>query len=217
VIDPRRALGAELLGTFVLVLFGCGAVMVDAEGGALGTLGVALAFGLAVGVLVFTLGHVSGHFNPAVTLALAVGGSFRRDLVLPYWAAQLAGAVLAAAVLRLTLGDVADLGATLPSGSDAESFAWEGLLTFTLVLVVARVVMGSEVTAGVAGAAVGAAVGLGALVGGPISGGSMNPARSLGPALVSGTFDSLWIYVTAPFAGGLVAVAAFLAVSPRER
>lgn len=205
-----RALGAELVGTFALVLFGCGAIMVDADGGGLGTFGIAVAFGLVIAVMVFALGTVSGgHFNPAVTLALAMHGAFPRARLPAYWAAQCLGAVAAATVLRLTLGDVADLGSTLPAGSDAQSFVWEALLTFFLLVVIARVALGPAIPAAVGAAAIGGAVGLGALVGGPISGGSMNPARSLGPALVSGTFDALWIYLTAPIAGAVAGVLVF--------
>ncbi len=210
----RRALAAELVGTFALVFFGCGAVMVDAETEALGLAGVAAAFGLVIALMVLAVGGVSGgHFNPAVTLALGIGGGFPRERIAGYWVAQVAGAVAAAVVLRLTLGDAAELGATQPSGSAAESFAWEVALTLFLLGVIARVVSGTPVSPGAAAAAIGAAIALCSLVGGPISGASMNPARSLGPAVVSGTVDDLWIYLTAPLVGAVLGVLGYALVA----
>jgi MIP family channel proteins len=197
-----RAVVAEFIGTFVLVLAGCGAI-------ALGTLppaGVAAAFGLAIMVSVYALGHISGaHFNPAVTAAMAVGRHFPLERVVPYWIAQGLGAILAAGFLRLTLGDV-PLGVTRPGGSDLQALAWETMLTFILVLVIVSVATDTRAVGEGAAIAIGAAVGLGSLVGGPVSGASMNPARSLGPALVSGDLGHLWIYLTAPFLGGCLAV-----------
>jgi MIP family channel proteins len=198
-------LGAEAIGTFALVFFGCGAIMVDAEGGSLGQVGVSLAFGLVVMAMVYSLGHVSGaHINPAVTLALAARNRFPWDAVPGYCGAQVAGAIAAAIVLRSSLGDEANLGATTPSGSDAQSFLWEVVMTAALLLVILAVATDARAVAGVAAVAIGGTIALASLVGGPISGASLNPARSLGPALVSGELGSLWIYLTAPFLGGVL-------------
>lgn len=195
------ALVAEAVGTFILVFAGCGAIAV----GTLPPTGVAASFGLAIMVSIYALGHISGaHFNPAVTAAFAVGRHFPRSRVLPYWGAQAAGALAGAAALRLSLGDV-PLGVTQPSGSDVQAFAWEAVLTFVLVLVIVAVATDTRAVGQAAAIAIGGAVALGSLVGGPISGASMNPARSLGPALVSVELSSLWIYLSAPFVGAIAA------------
>ena len=205
-----RALGAEAIGTFALVLFGCGAIMVDAEGGRLGQVGISVAFGLVVMAMVFALGHVSGaHINPAVTIALAFRRRFPWSSVPGYVAAQVAGAVAAAVVLRASLGDVADLGATMPSGSDGQSFVWEVVMTAALLVVIVAAVTDARAALGGAAIAIGGTIALASLVGGPISGASLNPARSLGPALVSGELGSLWIYLTAPVLGGLLGALAY--------
>ncbi len=199
-----RLLGAEALGTFALVLFGCGAIMVDAEGGELGLVGISVAFGLVVMTMVLAFADVSGaHINPAVTLALAARRRFPWAAVPGYWGAQVAGAIAAAIVLRSSLGETASLGATMPSGSDAQSFAWEVVMTATLLVVILGATH-ERATIGTAAFAIGGTIALASLVGGPISGASLNPARSLGPALVSGELDALWIYLTAPLLGGLL-------------
>lgn len=196
------ALVAEAIGTFALVMAGCGAIAI----GSLGPAGVAAAFGLAIMVTVYAFGHVSGaHFNPAVTAALAVGSHFPAARVLPYWAAQVAGAIAGAALVQATLGDVR-LGVTHPAGSHIQSLVWEAVLTFFLMLVIIAVATDTRALGQGAAIAIGGAVTLGALVGGPISGGSMNPARSLGPALVSGDMSDLWIYLVAPPVGAIAAV-----------
>jgi aquaporin NIP len=197
------ALVAEFVGTFVLVFAGCGAIAI----GRLGAAGIAAAFGLAIMGMVYALGPISGaHFNPAVTLAFAARGRFPAAKILPYWAAQVAGAVAAATFLRLSLGASVPLGVTQPAGSDVQAFAWEVALTFVLVLVILAVATGPQARGEAAAIAIGGAVALGALVGGPVSGASMNPARSLGPALVAGDFSGLWIYLSAPILGSLAAV-----------
>ena len=197
-----RALVAELIGTFALVFAGAGAIMVDAKTHQLGHLGVALAFGLVIMVMIYAVGHVSGaHFNPAVSFAFALTRHFPWPRVAGYWAAQAAGAVAAAALLRGSLGNVAHLGATLPSGSQAQSFLWEVVLTFFLMLVIMAVATDSRAVGEAAAIAIGGTVGLDALFGGPISGASMNPARSLGPALVGGDLHALWLYLLAPLVG----------------
>ena len=203
--ERARLLGAEALGTFALVLFGCGAIMVDAEGGELGLVGISVAFGLVVMTMVFAFADVSGaHINPAVTVALAARRRFPWAAVPGYWGAQVTGAIAAAIVLRASLGDVADIGATTPSGTDAQAFAWEVALTATLLVVIGAVATRPHLTIGPAALAIGGTIALASLVGGPISGASLNPARSLGPALVAGELDSLWIYLTAPLLGGLL-------------
>ena len=208
-----RRLVAESVGTFTLVFAGCGAIMVNADGGGLGQLGIAIAFGLAIMVMVYAVGHVSGaHFNPAVSLAFALTRHFPWPRVAGYWAAQAAGALAAAALLRASLGDVANVGVTQPSGSDAQSFVWEVVLSFFLMFVIVAVATDTRAVGEAAAIAIGATVGLDALVGGPISGASMNPARSLGPALVAGDLDALWIYLTAPLLGAAVGALAYALV-----
>ena len=174
--------------------------------GLLGPPGVAAAFGLAIMTMVYALGHVSGaHFNPAVTLGFASVGTFRSPGSPPYWIAQVVGAIAAAALLRATLGDV-PLGVTQPAGSDVQSLVWEVVLTFFLMLVIVAVATDTRAVGQGAAIAIGGAVALGSLVGGPVSGASMNPARSLGPALVSGDLNALWIYLVAPPMGAVAAV-----------
>jgi MIP family channel proteins len=197
-----RRLLAEAVGAFALVFAGCGAIMVDAETGALGHVGVAITFGLVIMAMIYAVGHVSGaHFNPAVTFAFALTRHFPWPRAVGYWIAQLAGAVAAAALLRGSLGDVADVGATVPSGSQGQSFLWELVLTFFLMFVIMAVATDTRAVGEAAAIAIGATVGLDAMFGGPISGASMNPARSVGPALVAWEFTTLWLYVVAPLAG----------------
>jgi aquaporin NIP len=205
---PRQPLLAEAIGTGVLVFAGCGAIVVDqASGGGVTPVGVALAFGLAIGIMIAAVSAVSGaHFNPAVTLALAAGGLFPRRLVLPYWAAQLAGGLAGALALRALFGAASGLGRTAPAGSWAQAFALETLLTALLVFVIAGFAMGMPGDGLLAPAAIGGTVALEALFGGPVSGASMNPARSLAPALASGQLKDIWIYLAAPLLGGLLGV-----------
>ena len=199
------ALLGEGIGTFVLVFAGCGAIAVDSLHGGLAGPAIAAAFGLGIIVMVSALGHVSGaHLNPAVTAAFAISGHLPMRRVLPYWAAQVAGATLAAIFLRLSLGDDASLGVTHPSGSDAQAFAWELVLTAVLMLVITAVATDARALGQAAAIAIGGTVALCALVGGPISGASMNPARSLGPALVTGDLGGLWIYLMAPVVGASI-------------
>ena len=201
-ISPLRAITAEAVGTFALVFAGCGALMVDAKTGELGQVGIALSFGLVIMVMIYAVGHVSGaHFNPAVTFAFALTRHFPWSRAAVYWLAQVAGAVAAALFLRLSLGDIADIGATQPSGSNAQSFVWELLMSALLMFVIMAVATDTRAVGEAAAIAVGGTIGLCALFGGPISGASMNPARSLGPALVSGELHALWIYIAAPILG----------------
>lgn len=197
-----RQLAAELVGTFALVFAGCGAIMVDAKTGALGHVGVAISFGLVIMVMIYAVGHISGaHFNPAVTFAFAFSRHLPWSRVVAYWIAQLLGALAAAAILRGSLGDIAHVGATLPSGSQGQSFLWELVLTFFLMFVIMAVATDTRAVGEAAAIAIGGTVGLDAMFGGPISGASMNPARSIGPAFVSGDLHALWLYILAPPAG----------------
>jgi MIP family channel proteins len=197
-----RPLVAEAIGTFALVFAGCGAVMVDAKTHQLGHVGVAISFGLVIMFGIYAVGHVSGaHFNPAVTFAFALTRHFPWPRTVAYWGAQVAGALLAAALLRASLGNIADTGATLPSGSQGQSFLWELVLSGFLMFVILAVATDTRAVGEAAALAVGGTVLLDAMFGGPISGASMNPARSLAPALVSGNLHALWIYLLAPVLG----------------
>jgi MIP family channel proteins len=197
-----RALVAEAIGTFALVFAGCGAIMVDAKTHELGHVGIAISFGLVIMVMIYAVGHISGaHLNAAVTLAFTLTRHFPVKRALAYWCAQLTGAVLAAATLRASLGNIAHVGATLPSGSSAQSFLWELVMTALLMFVVMAVATDTRAVGEAAAVAVGGTIALDALFGGPVSGASMNPVRSLGPALVSGDLHGLWIYILAPIVG----------------
>jgi aquaporin NIP len=199
---PFRRVAAEFVGTFALVFAGCGAVMVDAKTHALGHVGVAITFGLVIMAMIYAVGHISGaHFNPAVSLAFALSRHFPWPRVFGYWIAQLLGALCAAAILRGSLGDIAKVGATLPSGSRGQSFLWELVLTFFLMFVIMAVATDTRAVGEAAAIAIGGTVGLDAMFGGPISGASMNPARSIGPAVVGGDLHALWLYILAPLAG----------------
>ena len=198
---------AEVVGTFALVFAGCGAIIVnDSFGGVLGHVGVSLVFGLVVMSMVYAVGNISGaHINPAVTLGFLFAGRLERPAAFAYFASQFAGAILAALVLRLLFPEHDTLGATLPAVSLMRAFVVETLLTFLLMFVILNVSTGHMEKGIMAGVAVGGTVAMEALVGGPLTGASMNPARSLGPALVSGQFDSLWIYLSAPVLGAYLA------------
>ena len=197
-----RVLAAEAIGTFALVFAGAGAVMVDAKTHQLGHIGVAITFGLVIMAMIYAVGHVSGaHFNAAVTLAFALARHFPWPRVFAYWGAQFAGALAAVVLLRASLGNIAHLGATLPSGSNAQSFVFELVMTAFLMFVILAVATDTRAVGEAAAIAIGGTIGLDAMFGGPISGASMNPIRSLAPALVSGDLHALWIYLTAPLAG----------------
>ena len=194
----------------MLVFAGAGAVMVDAKTHALGHVGVAISFGLVILAGIYAVGHISGaHFNPAVTLGFVLTRHFPPRRALAYWLAQLLGAVAAAALLRGSLGNIAHVGATLPSGSQAQSFLWELVLTAFLMFVIMAVATDTRAVGEAAAIAIGGTIGFESMLGGPISGASMNPARSLGPALVSGDLHALWIYLLAPLAGAAVGALAY--------
>ena len=200
--SAARPLVAEAIGTFALVFAGAGAVMVDAKTHALGHVGVAITFGLVIMVMIYAVGHVSGaHFNGGVTFAFALTRHFPWPRAVSYWAAQLAGALVAALLLRASLGNIANVGATLPSGSQAQSFLWELVMSAFLMFVILAVATDTRAVGEAAAIAIGGTIGLDAMFGGPISGASMNPMRSLGPALVSGNLHALWLYIVAPVLG----------------
>ena len=200
-----RALLAEAVGTFALVFAGAGAVMVDTKTHQLGHVGVAITFGLVIMAMIYAVGHVSGaHFNAAVTFAFALTRHFPWPRAFAYWGAQFVGAFSAALLLRASLGNIAHVGATLPSGSQAQSFLWETIMTAFLMFVVLAVATDTRAVGEAAAIAIGATIGLDAMFGGPISGASMNPMRSLGPALASGNLHALWIYLTAPILGASI-------------
>lgn len=203
----RRGL-AEFLGTFVLVFAGTGAIVVNqTQSGVVTHPGIAAVFGLVVAAMIYTFGDVSGaHFNPAVTLAFTAAGRFPVCEVPLYLAAQILGATTASALLSHLFPGSKTLGATLPAGSAGQSFIFEAVLTLILMLVILQVSTGAREKGITAGIAIGATVGLEALFAGPICGASMNPARSLGPALVSGRLGEIWIYLIAPTVGALLAL-----------
>ena len=197
----------ELFGTFALVFCGAGAiVMNDVSGGAITHVGIALTFGLIVMAMIYSIGAQSGaHINPAVTIAFWASGTFDKKDVFPYVAAQITGAVLASAVLFCLFPEHATQGATLPLNSYSQAFVIEVLLSFILMFVIVNVSEGSKETGKMAGIAIGGVVALEALFAGPITGASMNPARSIGPALFSGELQYLSLYIAAPIVGMLLA------------
>lgn len=203
-----RRLTAEAFGTFALVFAGTGAIIAnDASGGAVSHVGVALTFGLIVLAMIYAVGDVSGcHINPAVTLGFFAARRLDGRWVVPYIASQCMGAIVASLTLWLIYPEHSTLGATLPTVTWGQAFAVEFLLTLMLMFVILSVAVGSRETGIMAGAAIGAVVGLEALFAGPITGASMNPARSLAPALVTGHWEYLWIYLIAPPLGAAAAV-----------
>ena len=207
---------AESLGTFTLVFCGTGAVVIDeVTKGAISHAGVALTFGLVVMAMIYAFGEQSGaHLNPAVTIAFALNKSFPLKKVAPYILSQCAGACIASAVLKPLFPTSQLLGATIPAGAQMQSFILEALLTFFLMIVILRVATGSKEQGLFAGIAIGSVVLLEAMFAGPISGASMNPARSLAPALISTHLNTLWIYLTAPVIGAITAVFIHQSIKP---
>ena len=212
-----RKLVSEMLGTFMLVFAGTGAIIInEITGGVVSHVGIALTFGLVVMAVIYALGDVSGaHINPAVTLGFWVARRLPFQTALLYIVSQCVGALAASTLLRALFPGGGTLGATIPAGSSAQSFVLEVVLTIILMFVILSVSSGSKERGLMAGVAIGAVVGLEALFAGPISGASMNPARSLGPALVSGNLDFIWIYLTAPFLGAVAAVPLCVCVRPK--
>ena len=210
---------AECLGTFTLVFMGTGAIVVNkVTHGTIGHAGVALTFGLVVMSLIYTFGDVSGaHLNPAVTISFAAARRFEWRKVAPYVGAQLLGAVAASALLRVLFPTDVMLGATMPSGSEMQSFVLEVVLTAFLMTTVLNVSKGAKEKGITAGIAIGSVVALEAMFAGPICGASMNPARSFAPALVSGHFEHVWLYLVATTLGALIAVPLFAMTRDRDR
>ena len=212
-LNNTKLIFSELLGTFILVFTGTGAVVFnEISGGAVTPLGIGLVFGLVVMALVYTLGDISGpHINPAGTLGFWVSGQFESKRVAPYILAQCCGALLASLLLRAMFGVHGNMGATLPLEIDNQPMVYECLvleiiLTFILMFVILNVAIGSKEKGIFTGIVVGGVIALEAIFAGPISGASMNPARSLGPAVASGNFTAFWIYVIGPVIGSLLAV-----------
>ncbi|HYX14054.1 MAG TPA: MIP/aquaporin family protein [Nostoc sp.] len=211
----REAL-AEGIGTFILVFAGTGAVMVNSiSGGSVTHIGISFVFGAVVTALIYGIGHLSGaHFNPAVTLAFWTSGFFPKRRILPYIFAQLVGAIAASALLLISLGRVANIGATLPlNGNWLQSLVLEFVLTFILMFVILGSGLDRRAHIGFAGLAIGLTVGMEAAFMGPITGASMNPARSLGPALVGGIWQHHWVYWVAPILGAQLAVIVYRQLS----
>jgi aquaporin NIP len=211
-LDLRRRAAAEGIAAFVLVFAGCGAIIADAQyEGSLGTVGIALVFGLVIMVMVYATGHLSGaHINPAVTIAFTLSRHFPAREALAYIVAQCVGAIGAALVLLAVWpSKPADLGATLPSVGAGSALAYEANLTAFLMFVIMAVATDTRAVGAAAAIAIGGTIGFDALLGGPVTGASMNPARSFGPALVSGTWTDFWVYVAGPVVGAGVGALAY--------
>jgi len=205
--DLARRAAAEGLAAFTLVFAGCGAIVSDAQyDGALGTVGVSLVFGLVIMVMVYATGHLSGaHINPAVTIAFTLTRHFPARDAAAYIGAQLAGAIAAALLLLAVWPDQpAALGATVPSVGVGSALVYEALLTAFLMFVIMAVATDTRAVGAAAAIAIGGTIGLDALFGGPVTGASMNPARSLGPALAAGEWQDFWVYVAGPLAGAAI-------------
>ena len=199
---------SEFLGTFILVFAGCGAIVTNEfSDGTVSHSGIALTFGLVVMALIYAFGEISGaHFNPAVTLAFTYAKKFPVKEVPKYITSQCIGAIAGAAMIWVLFPENEYLGTTLPQIDIWRTFIFEALLTFILMLVIINVSTGSKETGIMAGIAIGGVVWFEAQFAGPITGASMNPARSIGPALVSGHLEHLWLYILAPILGALLAV-----------
>jgi len=204
---------AEFVGTYILVFAGCGAIVIESLTGAIGHVGIALVFGFVVTAIIYTFGHVSGaHLNPAVTISFTLSHELGMRDAFAYILSQIIGALLAIATLALlfleehkNIQELAYYGATLPRGSWYQSFVFELILTFILMLVIYGSAVHGKAVKSFAGLAIGLTVGLEAMFAGPITGASMNPARSIAPALLSGNISDLWIYIIAPIIGAVLA------------
>jgi aquaporin NIP len=208
---------AEAVGTFILVFIGCGAILVnESSGGALGHAGVAMTVGLTVMTVIFAIGHVSGaHINPAVTIALAMIKRVSMSKMLCYCVAQVSGAILAAIALKYSVATGDSLGVTAPVGTISQAFLMEMLMTAFLVFMVVSLVTDPRASSSMAAIAIGGVITVDAFVGGPITGASMNPARSFGPALVSGQLEHLWLYIVAPIMGGIIGAGLYWMIGAR--
>ena len=198
----HKKLLAELTGTFFLIFFGCGSVIVNQHTGAITHLGISIVFGIVVAVMIGATGHISmAHFNPAITIAFALTGHFPKSEVIPYILAQLTGSLLGCAALFLIFEQPATYGASVPAGSVLQSFTLEILITAALMFVIIAVATDQMAPRALAPILIGATVTVCALWAGPISGASMNPARSFGPALFQGQWAAHWVYWVAPILG----------------
>jgi aquaporin Z len=209
----------ELLGTFILVFCGTGAIVINQQtGGSIGHVGNAITSGLVVMTLIYAFGNISGaHLNPAVSIAFTVARKFPANKLVPYIFSQLLGAVMASFFLKLLFPQNEMLGSTLPSGTELQSFILEIFLAFFLMLVILNVAHGSREQGLFAGMAIGSTILLEAIFAGPISGASMNPVRSVAPALVSGHVEHLWIYIIAPIVGAITAVPVWHYISNKNQ
>ena len=209
---------AEAIGTFALVFCGTGAIIIDGvSNGSLGNIGIAITFGLIVMAMIAAVGEVSGaHFNPAVTIGFWVAKRFDGKEVLPYLVAQSIGAFVASGVLRFLFPDSLTMGETLPAGPWLQTFILEIILTFFLMFVIIHVATGSKEQGIIASLAIGATVLLEALFAGPITGASMNPIRSIAPALVNMNLEHLWMYIVAPVLGSIIAVFSWKLIHPKK-
>lgn len=198
---------AEAIGTFAIVFAGCGAIMLsNNQPSALPPGAIPVVFGLVVTVMIYAVGHISGaHFNPAVTAAFAVARHFPLRLVVLYWVAQTVGAFAAIGLLAFLFPESTTFGATIPSVDPFRALIWEIVLTFFLMFVITAVATDTRAVGVMAGVAIGGTVALDAFIGGPMTGASMNPARSLAPAIASGNFSGLWIYLIGPMIGAALA------------
>lgn len=199
---------AEFIGTFILIFAGTGSVVVQQQlGGALGLPGIAMVWGFAIIALIYAFGDISGtHLNPAVTVSFAVDKRFEWKEVPAYLLAQFAGALSASFLLHFLFPENKTLGITQPSGSETQAFIMEAVMTFILMLVILRVSVGAKEKGITAGIAIGGTVWFLVLFGGPVCGTGLNPTRSIAPAIVTGNFQSLWLYIVAPFTGALTSV-----------
>lgn len=202
---------AELIGTFALVFCGTGAIVIDQQsGGAVTHVGVAITFGFIVMAMIYALGDISGaHMNPAVSIAFTLAKRFPLKQLFPYITSQLIGAFIASITLHYLFPANKMLGTTFPAGPQMQSFILEFILAFFLMLVIINVATGSKEQGMFAGLAIGSTVLLEAMFAGPICGASMNPARSIAPAFISGNTEHLWIYIAAPVLGAASAVPIF--------
>jgi aquaporin Z len=212
-----RAYFAEFIGTYALVFCGTGAIVInDISNGAVGHQGIAVTFGAIVMVMIYALGNVSGaHLNPAVSISFACTDRFNRKDLMPYCMAQIAGALFASFTLAYLFPTHLTLGATFPSGDWQQTFILEIILTYFLMLVILMVSQNKALNQ-FAGIAIGGTVLLEAMFAGPITGASMNPARSIAPALVSGNLSLLWVYIFAPILGALLATGSWYILQDKE-
>ena len=208
---------AEIIGTFALVFCGTGSIIINQEsGGAITHVGIAITFGLIVMAMIYTVGDISGaHLNPAVTIAFWIAKVFPGKEILPYIISKAVGAFLASITLKYLFPSNTLLGTTLPLGTPMQSFIMELILTFILMFVILHVAKGSKEQGMFAGLAIGFVVLLEAMFAGPISGASMNPIRSLSPAMVSGHLEHLWVYIVAPTLGAIFAVFMWIILRPK--